>query len=76
MVGYTRRNFLEMGLKFAAAGIGSSLFSGCTGLGKEKKSLDEVLAVTLYHSQRTGTLAAPRFNGIRDMGAGIFRGYS
>jgi hypothetical protein len=49
MVSYTRRNFLEMGLKFAlATGIGSSFFSGCTGLGKEKKSLDEVLSGDYY----------------------------
>src|SRR4030042_6447839 len=49
MVAYTRRNFLEMGFKFAlATGIGSSLFSGCTGLGKEKKSLNEVLNRDYY----------------------------
>jgi hypothetical protein len=49
MAGYTRRNFLEMGLKFGlATGIGSSLFAGCTGLGKGKKSLDEVLNHDYY----------------------------
>jgi hypothetical protein len=49
MAGYTRRNFLKKGLKFAvAAGIGSSLFSGCTGLGKVKKTLDEVLRHDSY----------------------------
>jgi hypothetical protein len=49
MAGYTRRNVLEMGLKFAlASGIGSSLFSGCTGLGKGKKTLDEVLSGDYY----------------------------
>jgi hypothetical protein len=49
MAGYTRRNFLEMGLKSVlATGIGGSLFSGCTGLGKAKKSLDEVLSCEYY----------------------------
>jgi hypothetical protein len=49
MAGYTRRNFLKTGLKFAlATGIGGSVFSGCTGLGKSKKSLDEVLSHDYY----------------------------
>jgi len=49
MAAYTRRNFLEIGLKFVlATGIGSSFFSGCTGIGKEKKSLDEVLNRDTY----------------------------
>jgi len=49
MAAYTRRNFLEMGLRFAlVTGIGSSLFSGCSGLGKEKKSLNEVLNRDYY----------------------------
>src|SRR5512139_1876271 len=49
MVGYTRRNFLKTGLKLTlATGIGSSLFSGCTGLEKDKKNLDEVLSGDYY----------------------------
>jgi hypothetical protein len=49
MVGHTRRNFLKMGLKSAlAAGIGTSLFLGCAGHGKGKKSLDEVLSRDYY----------------------------
>jgi hypothetical protein len=49
MAGYTRRNFLEMGLKSVlATGIGGSLFSGCIGLGKPKKGLAEVLSRDYY----------------------------
>jgi len=49
MAGCTRRNFLEMGLKFAfATGIGSSLLSGCATPGKSKKSLDQVLNRDYY----------------------------
>jgi hypothetical protein len=49
MVGYSRRNFLKMGLQFGfGIGIGSCLFSGCTGPRKRKKSLDEVLSLDYY----------------------------
>ena len=49
MAGYTRRNFLEMGLKSVlATGIGGSLISGCIGLGKAKKNLAEVLSRDYY----------------------------
>lgn len=49
MTSCTRRDFLEMGLKFAlATGIGTSLFSGCAGVGQGKKSLDEVLSRDYY----------------------------
>src|SRR4030043_1581519 len=49
MAAYTRRKVLEMGFKFAlATGIGSSLISGCTGVGKNKKSLEEVLSRDYY----------------------------
>ena len=49
MAGYTRRNFLEMGLKVAlATGIGSSALSGCTGPAVRRKSLDEVLSPDYY----------------------------
>jgi hypothetical protein len=49
MVSCTRRNFLKTGFKFAlATGIASSFFPGCTGLGKGKKSLDEVLSRDYY----------------------------
>ena len=49
MVGYTRRNFLEMVLKSVlATGVGGSLFSGCAGPGKAKKSLAEVLSRNYY----------------------------
>ncbi len=49
MTAYTRRNFIAIGLKAAlATGIAGSLFSGCTGLRKEKKSLDEVLNRDYY----------------------------
>ena len=49
MVGYTRRNFLERGLKSVlATGVGGLLFSGCAGPGKAKKSLAEVLNRNYY----------------------------
>jgi len=49
MAGYTRRKFLETGMKAAlTTGIGGSLFSGCAGPGKGKKSLDEVLNPDTY----------------------------
>jgi hypothetical protein len=49
VAGYTRRIVLKTGLKFAvAAGIGGSLSSGCASLGKNKKTLDEILHPDSY----------------------------